>query len=227
MINLLYQDNHLLVVNKPALLPTMGVGQRETSLIVQAKAYLKKKHSKPGNVYLGVVSRLDAMVSGVIVLAKTSKAASRLTDQFRERQVRKTYWAVVHRPLPRSEATLHNWLVKDDRARRMRVCPAATVGALEAQLSYRTLQAMGQRQLLGIELITGRKHQIRVQLAHLDRPILGDKKYGSQQPFPTGIALHSRVLSLIHPVTKESQTFVAPVPPCWLRLGIDQGDLRP
>ena len=225
MINVLFEDNHLLVVNKPANLPTMGVGQREASLITQAKTYLKQKYDKPGNVYLGVVSRLDAMVSGVIVMARTSKAAQRLTTQFRERQVEKIYWAVVPGPGLQSSATCQDWLIKDDHARRMRVCAADTVGAVEAKLRYHRLCSLGKDQLLKIELETGRKHQIRVQFAHRKRPIIGDRKYGSRLPFPEGIALHSRILGLEHPVEKRPLSFCAPLPASWSDLAIPEDEL--
>lgn len=226
MIDILHEDNHLLVLSKPANLPTMGVGPTQVSLVTQAKAYMKQKYHKPGNVYLGLVSRLDAMVSGVIVLAKTSKAARRLTQQFRDRQVVKIYWAVVSGPALENSAACHDWLIKDDRARRMRTCVPETVGAIEARLRYRRLCSLDNHQLLEVKLETGRKHQIRVQLAHRKRPVLGDRKYGSRQPFSPGIALHSRTLELEHPVKDEWLSFRALLPASWADLEIPEDLLR-
>jgi 23S rRNA pseudouridine1911/1915/1917 synthase len=219
-LDILHEDNHLLVVNKPASLATMGVTDDEPSVVRVAKEYLKEKYQKPGNVYLGVVSRLDALVSGVLVLARTSKAAARLSEQFRERETNKIYWAVVER-LPRIAAEeLVHWLRKDERQQRMVVTAANATGAQEARLRFRSLQKLACGELLEIELLTGRKHQIRLQLATVGAPILGDRKYGSEQSFPHGIALHARRLSIVHPTTKEELEFVAPLPAPWSKLGI-------
>ncbi len=219
-LDILHEDNHLLVVNKPAGLATMGVTDDEPSVVRVAKEYLKEKYQKPGNVYLGVVSRLDALVSGVLVLARTSKAAARLSEQFRKRETSKIYWAIVER-LPRSSSSeLVHWLRKDERQQRMVVTAANATGAQEARLRFRSLQKLACGELLEIELLTGRKHQIRLQLATALAPILGDRKYGSEQSFPHGIALHARRLSLVHPTTKDELEFVAPLPAAWSKLGI-------
>src|SRR5688572_26627419 len=138
-LEVLYEDNHLLVVNKPAGLPTQGVAEGTASLLTRAKSYLKTKYKKPGNVYLGIVSRLDSTVSGVLVLARTSKAADRLTKQFHSGQVEKIYWALVERPPPPPEGELSHWVLKNDRERRMVVMPPRSKGAQHARLSYRTL----------------------------------------------------------------------------------------
>lgn len=219
-LSVLFEDNHLLVVNKAAGLATMGVTEAESSVVGLAKAYLKEKYSKPGNVYLGVVSRLDAMVSGVLVLARTSKAAARLSEQFRERETSKLYWAIVERPPRSKSAEVLHWVRKDERQQRMVVAAANTPGAQEARLAYRTLDRLPAGDLLEIELITGRKHQIRLQLTTIGSPILGDRKYGAARPFPTGIALHARQLSIIHPVSKEPLVFRAPLPPAWRTMGV-------
>jgi 23S rRNA pseudouridine1911/1915/1917 synthase len=212
-LEVLFEDNHLLVVNKPAGLPTQGVVEGAASVVTAAKAYLKAKHKKPGNVYLGVVSRLDASVSGVLVLARTSKAAARLSEQFRERQVQKVYWALVEQPPDPAEGELIDWVKKDERKQRMAVVSRHTVGAQRARLSYRTLHKGGGSCIVEIRLDTGRKHQIRLQLSHLGCPILGDRKYGSRKTLTGGIALHARRLELVHPVSKEPLRFEAPVPP--------------
>lgn len=245
MLDVLYEDNHLLAVNKPAMLPTMGVGEDRTSLLDVAKEYLRQKYHKPGNVYLGIVSRLDAPVTGVVLMARTSKAAGRLSEQFREREVDKTYWAIVEGRIAPHTARLIDFLRKDERHRRMHVTAASTPGAQRAELTYRVLieesQSGGREQkesrlehessplpvalsprlddasLVEVCPLTGRKHQIRVQLSHAGFPIWGDRKYGGRRPFPVGIALHSRTLSIVHPVSKMQLEIEAPLPACWRR----------
>ena len=214
-LEILYEDNHLLAINKPAGLPTQGVVEGAASVLTAAKAYLKTKFKKPGNVYLGVVSRLDASVSGVLVLARTSKAAARLSEQFRERTAKKVYWAFVERPLDPAAGELIDWVKKDERRQRMAVVHRHGAGAQRARLAYRTIQALGKGSLLEVLLDTGRKHQIRLQLAHAGCPILGDRKYGSRRAFAGGIALHARRLEILHPVSKESLRFEAPPPAAW------------
>jgi 23S rRNA pseudouridine1911/1915/1917 synthase len=224
MLDVLFEDNHLLVVNKPAGLPTMGVAEDRASLLVEAKEYIRHKYAKPGNVYLGVVSRLDAPVTGVVLLARTSKAAARLSKQFRERDVEKIYWAMVEGRLDPSQGELVDFLRKDERHRRVHTTSVHAADAQRAELSYRTLgHAADEPQprrpssttLLEIRPHTGRKHQIRVQLAAAGFPIVGDRKYGSRRAFPVGIALHSRRLALEHPVSKMQMEFQAPLPTSW------------
>lgn len=222
-LNVLFEDNHLLVINKPPLLPTMGVREGDNSLINQARHYIKQKHNKSGNVYLGVVSRLDSFVSGVIVFARTSKAAGRLSEQFRRRSVEKKYWAIVPDKLP-AVGRLEDWLAKDESHHRMVVVKSDAADAKIARLQYNTLGTSqlknGRRfRLIEIELETGRKHQIRVQLENAGCPIVGDRKYGSKEPFKRGIALHSRNLVIEHPTLKVIQSFQAETPPWW---NIDQ-----
>src|SRR5438270_3246413 len=200
----LYEDNHLLVVNKPAGLATEGVAEGTASVATEAKDYLKRKYKKPGNVYVGVVSRLDSTVSGVLVLARTSKAADRLTQQFRSGTVEKTYWALVEQAPSPQAGELSHWVLKSDRDRRMNAVPPRTRGAQHARLSYRTLGKKTRGTLVEIQLHTGRKHQIRLQLAEIDCPILGDRKYGSRKPFAeNSIALCCVRLVIEHPTTKE------------------------
>ncbi len=208
----LYEDNHLLVVNKPAGLPTQGVVEGVASVVTAAKAYLKQKYKKPGNVYLGVVSRLDSSVSGVLVLARTSKAAARLNEQFRERTARKLYWAIVESPPDPASGELIDWLKKDEKKQRMIVVPRHTIGAQRAKLTYKVLKSKTGACLVEVQLETGRKHQIRLQLAEAGCPILGDRKYGSRIAFPGGIALHAHELTIEHPTTKQALCFEAPPP---------------
>jgi 23S rRNA pseudouridine1911/1915/1917 synthase len=219
-LTILFEDNHLLAVLKPAGVPTMGVEAGHTSVVTLLKDYLKERYRKPGNVYLGVVSRLDASASGVLIFARTSKAAARLTDQFRSGAVEKTYWTLVQGHPNPTEADCVDWLVKDERQMKMVVCGAERTGSQQARLSYRTLRRLPTATWLEIRLETGRKHQIRVQLAHRGHPILGDRKYGASTPFPHGIALHARQLELEHPVRKTPLRLEAPPPAAWRRFGI-------
>jgi len=219
-LSILFEDNHLLAVLKPAGVPTMGVEAGRASLVKLAKDYLKQEYDKPGNVYLGVVSRLDSMVSGVILFARTSKAAARLTEQFRCGDVKKTYWALIEgRPEPMDSVCV-DWLWKDDRQRRMVVCAPEQRGSKKARLRYRTLRVLPHATLLEVLLETGRKHQIRVQLAQRGHPVLGDRKYGATTGFLHGLALHARRLELEHPVRKMPLRIEAPLPAAWRKYGI-------
>jgi 23S rRNA pseudouridine1911/1915/1917 synthase len=217
MLDVLYEDNHLLVVNKPAMLPTMGVSDDRPSLLTVAKEYVRQKYNKPGNVYLGIVSRLDAPVTGVVLLARTSKAAARLSQQFRDRDVEKIYWAIVEGTVEPGEGNLVDYLRKDERHRKMHVTGPSTPDAQRAELTYRVLTAEASHSLLEVRPLTGRKHQIRLQLAHAGLPIVGDRKYGGARPFATGIALHSRRLVIEHPVSKMQLETEAPLPASWQR----------
>jgi 23S rRNA pseudouridine1911/1915/1917 synthase len=230
-LDVLYEDNHLLVVNKPAGIPTQGAAVGEDSLVNRAKDYLAEKYAKPGNVYLGVVSRLDALVTGVVVFARTSKAAARLNEQFREAEVAKTYWAIVEGKPKSSSERLVNWIRKDDRRHRMVVVPrpqqSLPADSQEARLSYRVLRQLAAgKTLLEVTLETGRKHQIRLQLAHSGLPILGDTKYGAGLSFGDGIALHARRLEILHPTQKSKLCFHAPLPASWRKVGIDQAAVK-
>jgi len=214
-LEVLFEDNHLLAVSKPVGLPTMGVAKDLPSLINVARQYIKQRYEKPGNVYLGVVSRLDALATGVVVFARTSKAAARLSQQFHERETVKTYWAIVEcQPVPAAGEYV-DWLWHDDARQCVVVVPPQSPQGKEARLSYRTLQQTSHGTLVEVQLETGRKHQIRVQLAHHGWPILGDAKYGSTRTFPEGIALHARRLEFTHPVRKDRVVLEAPLPRCW------------
>lgn len=223
---ILYEDNHLLVVNKPAMLPTMGVEEGKASLLQEAKQYIGRKYGKPGNVYLGVVSRLDAPVTGVLVIARTSKAASRLTEAFREGRVDKKYWAVVDGEPP-DQGICEDWLKKDERHRKVHVTRIESPDAKQARLTYRVVARLaGSRTLLAVTLDTGRKHQIRVQLASRKWPIVGDRKYGSASALSSGIALHAVSLGLEHPVRREPLRFIVEPPPSWVpfQIGVTAAD---
>ena len=217
---ILFEDNHLLAVCKPPGLPVMGVPEGRETVLSQAKQYVKRKYDKPGNVYLGVVSRLDAPVTGVLLLARTSKAAKRLNEQFRGGTVAKRYWALVGGPVELDEETCVDWLRHDERHRKVHVTHAEHPEAREARLRYRVRRRMRSATLLEIRLETGRKHQIRVQLAQRGFPIIGDRKYGSRTAFPAGIALHSRQLTIQHPVGQREICLRAAVPVCWDGWGV-------
>jgi 23S rRNA pseudouridine1911/1915/1917 synthase len=214
-LDVLYEDNHLLAVVKPAGLATMGTPGGTPSLIEVAREYVRLKYAKPGNVYLGVMSRLDAPVTGVVLLARTSKAASRLTEQFRSHAVQKVYWAMVDGRIRPPAAECVDWIRHDDRHRRVRIAQPGQPGAKEARLGYRTLKTVRGDSLLEVEPVTGRKHQIRIQLARRGHPILGDRKYGSRRRWPSGIALHAKRLVVAHPVSGEPIALEAPLPPSW------------
>jgi 23S rRNA pseudouridine1911/1915/1917 synthase len=221
----LYEDNHLLVINKPAAMASQGAAPGAASAVDWAKDYLKRKYAKPGNVFVGVVSRLDRDVSGVLLLARTSKAAARLSEQFRERRVTKTYWAVVEGTPPERLRCVDRVLA-DERAGRMAiVAPDEDEGqdrvGQEAALSFRRLRSAGGLSLVEVDLETGRKHQIRLQLASRGWPVVGDKKYGGRRTFPAGIALHARRIEFEHPVRRESIGVEAPGPAAWRKLGIE------
>jgi 23S rRNA pseudouridine1911/1915/1917 synthase len=219
-LDILYEDNHLLVINKPAGLPTMGTPPAKPTLLSLAKEYIKGRYHKPAGVYLGVMSRLDAPVTGVVLLARTSKAARRLTEQFRRGGVEKVYWAIVEGSIRPPSGGCIDWLVKDERHRRMHIVASPLPAAREARLSYRQMSRVGQDCLLEVELQTGRKHQIRLQLAHRGYPILGDRKYGSRRGWPAGIALHARRLVISHPVGGGRLELEAPLPAAWRSLGV-------
>ncbi|MCL2347380.1 MAG: RluA family pseudouridine synthase [Planctomycetaceae bacterium] len=214
-LEIVFEDNHLLAVIKPAGIATMGLPEGEETLFTLAKDDLKRRYNKPGNVYLGVVSRLDFQVSGIIVFAKTSKAAARLNEQFRNRDAEKTYHAIVEGIIHPKNATLTDHLCEDPRHRKMWVTAKPNADSKEAMLSYRFIDGTKRYSFLEVTLETGRKHQIRLQLAHHGYPILGDRKYGARDAFPHGIALHAGCLVIEHPVTRQPLELRAPLPDFW------------
>lgn len=208
-IPVLYEDNHILVVQKPVNLPVQEDLSGDPDLLTLLKAYIKEKYAKPGEVYLGLVHRLDRPVGGVMVFARTSKAAARLTSQFASHQARKRYAAVVTGS-PEPEAQLTDWLFKDPSTFSSRVVPPGTPDAKEARLRYACIGRSGQTALLDVELFTGRPHQIRVQLSHAGLPIEGDQRYNPSAAPGTQIALWSYALTFQHPTLKEEMTFTCP-----------------
>lgn len=210
-----YEDNHLLCVSKRPGEIVQGDKTGDEPMSEALKAWLKEKYHKPGNVYLGVIHRLDRPVGGLVLFAKTSKALSRMNELFRTGDVSKRYWAVVTARPPKHSDTLEQYLVRNESQNKSYVARqgAATPGAKLARLSYRLLASGEHYHLLEIELHTGRHHQIRCQLAALGCPIKGDLKYGAPRSNPGGsISLLSRQISFTHPVSKEALTLTAPVP---------------
>jgi len=217
-LKVIYEDNHLLVIDKPAGLITQGAKVGEQSVITLAGAYLKKKYNKPGNVYVGIVSRLDSAVSGVLVVARTSKAAARLNEQFKKTTPKKTYVAITPNRYKFESAKLDDVLIKNENRKRMEIASESdrtNKAARQAALEYRISGTFGDLALVEVQLITGRKHQIRVQLANCGCPILGDRKYGSKLQFEPGIALHCRSLAIEHPTRDEGLEFESPPPKHW------------
>ncbi|MFD3000051.1 RluA family pseudouridine synthase [Pontibacter toksunensis] len=213
MIEVLFEDNHVLAVNKPAGLLVHGDETGDTTLADLAKEYIREKYNKPGNVFIGVVHRLDRPVSGVILLAKTSKALARLNELFRSKKTKKTYWAVVHNRPAQEEGTLVHWLVKDSSKNITKAFAKENKSGQRSELHFKLLSAQQNKHLLEVTPITGRSHQIRVQLASMHCPILGDLKYGAPQPLPDkSIALHARQLEFEHPTLKTKIT-VSALPP--------------
>lgn len=216
-LEVLHADNHLLVVRKPVCLPTVPDESGDESLLDRAKAWVKREYDKPGDVFLGVVHRLDRPVSGVVVFARTSKAARRLTDAFRERRVEKLYQGVVGRAPEPERGTVEQWLVKDREKNRVRVVAPESEDSKPARTSWRVLETAGAgrgfRVLVELVPETGRSHQLRVAVASLGAPLLGDLKYGAADPLPDkSIALHAAELALPHPVGGEVLRFRTPPP---------------
>jgi len=203
----IFEDNHLLVLNKPAGLLTQPGQAGEDSLEAQAKDYLKQKYRKPGAVYLHAIHRLDKPVSGLVVFAKTSKALSRLNSEIRAKRTTKEYLALIEGRLPQEQGVLEDYLFHAEH--QAKVVPEGQL----SRLTYQVLRRINSHTLIHIHLDTGRYHQIRVQLSHAGCPIVGDVKYGSKASFIEGaIALHHQIFSIAHPVTKEIIIFKAPIP---------------
>ncbi|CAG7611208.1 Ribosomal large subunit pseudouridine synthase D [Paenibacillus solanacearum] len=212
-IPVLYEDNHVIVVVKPPNVPTQEDDSHDPDMLTLIKADLKVRHHKPGNVFLGLVHRLDRPVGGVMVFAKTSKAASRLSDAVRTRDIHKQYTAIVHGKPKEPQGRLKHHLLKDAKTNTVAVVPAGKPGAKEALLDYSVTGHADGLSRVQIELHTGRPHQIRVQFAAIGCPLVGDQRYGGQHAAPgQQIALWSTELGFAHPVTKEALRFTSAPP---------------
>ncbi len=210
---ILYEDNHLLIINKRAGQLVQGDKTGDESLLETLKHFIKERDHKPGNVFLGLVHRIDRPTSGLVIYAKTSKALSRLTQMIKNREIKKTYWAIVPKEIvPKSQRLVH-YLKKNEKNNKAIVFTKPTDEAKKAVLTYTIIKVLDNYQLLEVDLETGRHHQIRAQLSKIGLPIKGDLKYGAPRSNQDGgISLHARKLEFIHPVTRERIEITAPVP---------------
>lgn len=212
-LQVIYEDNHIIVVNKRVGDIVQGDKTGDKPLSEVVKEYIKDKYNKPGEVFLGVVHRLDRPTTGIVVFARTSKALTRLNEIFKNRETQKTYWALVKNKPALPEATLIHYLTRNEKSNTSKAHTKEVSGSKKASLMYKIIKTLTNYTALEIDLHTGRHHQIRCQLSALGSPIKGDLKYGADRSNPDGgICLHARKLSLIHPVTKNQLEIIAPVP---------------
>jgi 23S rRNA pseudouridine1911/1915/1917 synthase len=207
-MNVLYEDNHIIVINKAAGEIVQGDKTGDKSLCDTMKLYIKEKYAKPGNVFIGLPHRLDRPVSGIVVFAKTSKALERLNKMFSEGSVKKIYWAMTKEKPQQPEADIDSWILRNEKMNKSFSYPKEVKGSKRAILHYRLAAASQNYNLIEVELKTGRHHQIRCQLSSIGCPIKGDLKYGAQRSNPDGsISLHARYIEFTHPVSKEQMEF--------------------
>ncbi len=212
-MTVLYEDNHIIIVNKSSSEIVQGDKTGDKPLVEIVKEYIKEKYHKPGNVFLGVVHRLDRPVSGVVVFARTGKALARLNEMFRTKDVHKTYWAIVANQPPAPEGELTHWLVRKEQQNKSFAYDKEVPQSKKAILDYHVIAKSDRYFLLEVDLKTGRHHQIRCQLAKIGCPIKGDLKYGAPRSNPDGsISLHARRIRFVHPVSKKEICVEAPVP---------------
>ena len=212
-LQVLFEDNHLIIVNKRAGDIVQGDKTQDKPLSEVVKEYIKEKYNKPGNVFLGVVHRLDRPTSGIVIFARTSKALERLNKMLREKSIQKTYWAVVKNTPKKEQDTLINFLKKNPKNNKSSVFRKEIEGSKKAVLHYSVIKKLDNYSLLEVDLETGRHHQIRTQLSFIGSPIKGDLKYGFPRSNKDGsIHLHARKIAFTHPVNKEKIELIAPVP---------------
>lgn len=212
-MNVLFEDNHIIAINKSCSDIVQGDKTGDTPLVEKVKIYLKEKYNKPGNVFCGVTHRLDRPVSGIVLFAKTSKALTRLNEMLREREIKKTYWAITKNRPAKPEMLLEHYLLRNEKQNKSYAYDTPKGDAKKATLTIIELATSTNYTLLEVDLQTGRHHQIRCQLAHIGCPIKGDLKYGFARSNPDGgISLHARQINFIHPVTKEPIEIIAPTP---------------
>ncbi len=212
-MQVLYEDNHIIIVSKTVNEIVQGDKTGDATLIDAVKQYIKVKYNKPGDVFLGLAHRLDRPTSGVVIFAKTSKALSRLNAMFRDGEIHKTYWAITANCPKETEGTLENFIQKNEKLNKSFIAPKESKEAKKAILKYRIISKSDRYYLWEINLLTGRHHQIRCQLAAINCPIKGDLKYGYPRSNPDGgLSLHARKVEFIHPVSKKEISVIAPVP---------------
>lgn len=212
-MQVLYEDNHIIIVSKTVNEIVQGDKTGDTTLIDSVKQYIKVKYNKPGDVFLGLAHRLDRPTSGIVVFARTSKALSRLNAMFRDGEIHKTYWAITANSPKETEGTLENFIKKNEKLNKSFIAPTETKEAKKAILNYRIISKSDRYYLWEINLLTGRHHQIRCQLAAINCPIKGDLKYGYPRSNPDGgLSLHARKVDFTHPVSKKEISVIAPVP---------------
>ena len=221
-MKVIYEDNHIIIVYKEAGEIVQGDKTGDEPLSEMVKEYVKEKYHKPGNVFLGVVHRLDRPVAGLVVFARTSKALSRLNDMFRKGEVHKTYWAITREAPRQPEALLEHWLVRNEKQNKSYAYDHEVAGSKLARLSYKVIARSQNYTLLEVRLLTGRHHQIRCQLAHIGCPIRGDLKYGARRSNPDGsISLLAHHIEFVHPVSRQTLSFSSPLTadPLWQAMG--------
>ena len=212
-MQILYEDNHIIVVSKTSGEIVQGDKTGDKTLCDSVKEYIKEKYAKPGNVFLGIAHRLDRPVSGIVIFAKTSKALSRLNNMFRDGEVHKLYWAITQNMPQKEEDTLTHWIVRNEKQIKSYAYDREKPGSKKAMLHYKVISSTDNYTLLAVNLMTGRHHQIRCQLSAIGCPIKGDLKYGSRRSNNDGsISLHARKVEFVHPVSKQPMCIEAPVP---------------
>ncbi|MCD8290985.1 MAG: RluA family pseudouridine synthase [Prevotella sp.] len=212
-MQVLYEDNHIIIVNKASGEIVQGDKTGDRTLADDVKAYIKEKYAKPGSVFLGVTHRLDRPVSGLVIFARTSKALSRINDMLRSGEIHKTYWAISKNRPAEEESTLTNWIKRNEKQNKSYAYDKEVPGSKKAILHYKVIGCTNNYTLFEVNLLTGRHHQIRCQLAKIGCPIRGDLKYGAKRSNPDGsISLLARKIEFIHPVSKEQICVEAPVP---------------
>ena len=207
MLDILYEDNHIIVVVKPQNIPTQEDSSGDLDMLTMVKQYIKEKYNKPGNVYVGLVHRLDRPTGGILVFAKTSKAAARLSEQIKDGQMSKSYFAVTTMGEMKNKDHLVHYLKKDIKNNIVRLAPSSVEGSKRCELNYNVLQTNGDLNLVDVELLTGRTHQIRVQMSAIKHPIYADVKYGCDTKYKGNLALWSYSLKFYHPTTKKLMSF--------------------
>lgn len=216
-LNIIFEDNHLIAVNKPSGMLVQGDKTGDLCLIDYTKEYIRETYNKPGNIFCGCIHRIDRPVSGLVLMAKTSKALERMNKIFSQREVQKTYWALVDKKPINIKDTLTHYIIKNEQQNKVKAFDSPKAGALQAALEYELVKQLGNKYILEVKPHTGRPHQIRSQLAAIGCPIVGDLKYGSPAPLPdASIGLHSKELQFIHPVKNEPVHIKAEVPKLFL-----------